>query len=77
MGCSAAKNITVEPLNGNKVTDISSLSNGSIRKVSIPKSVPDVPPLEGEDPQTEVLESAMVNNLQKGCKASIKSRCLY
>ncbi|XP_019878684.1 uncharacterized protein LOC109606583 [Aethina tumida] len=66
MGCSAAKNITVEPLNGNKVTDISSLSNGSVRKVSIPKSVPDVPPLEGEDPQTEVLESAMVNNLQKG-----------
>jgi hypothetical protein len=65
MGCSAAKNLTVEPIDGNKVTD---LSNGhpESRKVSIPRSVSDVPPLEGEDPQTEVLEAATVNNLQKG-----------
>ncbi|KAJ3666648.1 hypothetical protein Zmor_002123 [Zophobas morio] len=65
MGCSAAKNLTVEPLDGNKVTE---LSNGhpDTRKVSIPRSVSDVPPLEGEDPQTEVLETATVNNLQKG-----------
>lgn len=66
MGCSAAKNLTVEPLDGNKVTE---LSNGTAetRKISIPRSVSDVPPLEGEDPQTEILaETATVNNIQKG-----------
>lgn len=64
MGCSAAKNLTVEPLEGSK-----ELTNGHIdRKISIPKSVSDVPALEGEDPQTEILETATVNNLQKGGK---------
>ncbi|RZC35126.1 uncharacterized protein BDFB_008844 [Asbolus verrucosus] len=64
MGCSAAKNLTVEPLDNNKVTE---LSNGHAdRKVSIPRSISDVPPLEGEDPQTEILETTAVNNLQKG-----------
>ncbi|KAJ8931436.1 hypothetical protein NQ314_015653 [Rhamnusium bicolor] len=61
MGCSAAKNLAVEPLDGNKSSD---LSNGNgVRKVSIPSGIP---PLEGEDLQTEMLESATVNNIQKG-----------
>lgn len=64
MGCSAAKNLTVEPLEGSK-----ELTNGHYnRKISIPKSVSDVPALEGEDPQTEILEAATVNNVQKGGK---------
>ncbi|EEZ99041.1 uncharacterized protein LOC103315035 [Tribolium castaneum] len=66
MGCSAAKNLTVEPLDGNKVTELSN-GNAETRKISIPRSVSDVPPLEGEDPQTEILaETATVNNIQKG-----------
>ncbi|CAH0552845.1 unnamed protein product [Brassicogethes aeneus] len=66
MGCSAAKNLTVEPLNGNKVHDISTGIVESLRKTSIPKSISDIPPLEGEDPQTEMLETGTVNNFQKG-----------
>lgn len=60
MGCSAAKNLTVQPLDGNKVTE---LTNGhkEPRKISIPH----VPPLESEDPQAELLESSTVNNIQK------------
>lgn len=62
MGCSAAKNVTVESLDGNKS---SALSNGNgVRKVSLPNA--NVPPLGGEDLQTEFLESATVNNIQKG-----------
>ncbi|KAJ8921614.1 hypothetical protein NQ315_010523 [Exocentrus adspersus] len=61
MGCSAAKNLTVEPLDGNKS---SGYSNGNgVRKVSLPTT--GVPPLEGEDLQAELLESATVNNIQK------------
>ncbi|KAF2884890.1 hypothetical protein ILUMI_21261 [Ignelater luminosus] len=65
MGCSAAKNLTVEPLDGTKVTQ---LSNGVEipRKLSTPRKASDVPPLEGVDPQTEFLESAShVNNVHQ------------
>ncbi|XP_018574480.1 uncharacterized protein LOC108913415 [Anoplophora glabripennis] len=62
MGCSAAKNVTVESLDGNNSGE---LSNGNgVRKVSVPNL--SVPPLEGEDLQAELLESATVNNIQKG-----------
>ncbi|KAJ8974122.1 hypothetical protein NQ317_000652 [Molorchus minor] len=61
MGCSAAKNLAVEPLDGNKAANISN-GNG-VRKVSIPAK--NIPPLEGEDLQAELLESATVNNVQK------------
>ncbi|KAJ8948236.1 hypothetical protein NQ318_013223 [Aromia moschata] len=45
MGCSAAKNLAVEPLDGGKAT--ADLSNGNgVRKVSIPEK--GMPPLEGE-----------------------------
>lgn len=62
MGCSAAKNITVESLDGKK-SSASSNGNG-VRKVSLPNT--SVPPLRGEDLQAGFLESATVNNIQKG-----------
>lgn len=67
MGCTAAKNMTIEPLDRNKVTELSNLQRKETRKFSITKSVSDVPPLEGEDPQAELLlEAPNVNNIQKG-----------
>lgn len=63
MGCSAAKNVTVEPMENSKST--TSLTNG---KISTPRRVSDAPPLIGEDPQTELLEAGNVNNVHKGGK---------
>lgn len=63
MGCSAAKNLAVEPLEGAK-------SNGTVenRKVSLPRKNSDVPPLTSDEPQTEMLENTNVNNLMKSSK---------
>lgn len=60
MGCSATKNLTVTELDG-------ATANGleEPRKTSIPRRVSDVPPLVGDEPQTEMLENANVNNVQK------------
>ncbi|KAK5650258.1 hypothetical protein RI129_001287 [Pyrocoelia pectoralis] len=64
MGCSAAKNMVVEPLGSTKVVH---LSNGVDvpRILSTPKKVSDLPPLEGVDPQTEYLDSGPLNNIHK------------
>ncbi|XP_028135697.1 uncharacterized protein LOC114330540 [Diabrotica virgifera virgifera] len=62
MGCSAAKNLTVEPLDG-------SLANGHTEARTLPvspKRQPNIPPLEAEDLQEELLENAAVNNVQQG-----------
>lgn len=65
MGCSAAKNLTVEPMGGGGV-DLNGISES--RKVSIPRKNSDVPPLIGEEPQTEMLENTSVNNFTKTSK---------
>ncbi|KAF5286149.1 hypothetical protein FQR65_LT12907 [Abscondita terminalis] len=66
MGCSAAKNIVIEPLDNTKVTHLNG-SNGvdTERNFSTPKKVSDIPPLEGVDPQTEFLDSGSVNNVHQ------------
>lgn len=65
MGCSAGKNVTVEPLtNGHTVND----KNETPRKVSIPRRESDVPAIVGDEPQTELLENSSLNNIQKTCK---------
>lgn len=68
MGCSAAKNLTVEPLDGtNSVTAISNgtLENGGGSKRPSAIKLSDVPPLEGIDPQTEFLENGIINNVHQ------------
>lgn len=62
MGCSAAKNLTVEQLD-------TANNNGAVeepRKASVPRRVSDVPAIVGVEPQTELLdvENANVNNVQ-------------
>lgn len=65
MGCSAAKNLTVEPINPSKTAanDVS-----EPRKVSISKSVSDIPPIIGEEPQTETLDDDVMNNVHQTSK---------
>lgn len=61
MGCSATKNLTVTELEGSNTNGVE-----EIRKASIPRRVSDVPPIVGDEPQTEMLESAEnVINVQK------------
>ncbi|GJQ74363.1 hypothetical protein Trydic_g21239 [Trypoxylus dichotomus] len=56
MGCSAAKNLTVEHLDGSKVTELNP-NNSEPRKVSVTHSNPDMPVIESVEPSTEVLEN--------------------
>lgn len=60
MGCSAAKNLAVEPMNGNSLNGMN-----LARKVSTPRKNSDVPPLVSTEPQTELLENSSINNLTK------------
>lgn len=74
MGCSAAKNLTVEPLDGTKVTHLSNGVEEIPRKLSTPRKASDIPPLEGVDPQTEFLENVSnVNNVHQTSKLNIHS----
>lgn len=67
MGCSAAKNLAVEPMNGNNA-NLNGLSDS--RKVSIPRKNSDVPPLISTEPQTELLDNnSTINNFTKTSKA--------
>lgn len=66
MGCSAAKNVTVEPMDNH--SKAAHMTNGTHEKLSSPRRVSDVPPLIGEEPQTELLEAGNVNNVHKGGK---------
>lgn len=63
MGCNAAKNVAVEPLDGN-------ISNGHAESRTVPVSPKHqqvLPVLEADDLQEELLENSTVNNVQKGC----------
>ncbi|KAG5895585.1 hypothetical protein JTB14_002347 [Gonioctena quinquepunctata] len=62
MGCNAAKNLPVEQLDGH-----ADHANGNaVRAASVPlEPSPEMPPLEAEDLQAELLENATVNNVQK------------
>lgn len=64
MGCSAAKNLTVEQLNG----DTGNENGTETRKVSITRRASEVPPLQSDEPPEEVLDSGTLNNLQEHCK---------
>ncbi|KAB0796870.1 hypothetical protein PPYR_10931 [Photinus pyralis] len=64
MGCTAAKNMVVEPLGNTKVIHLSNGMDAS-RKLSTPKKVSDLPALVGVDPQTEYLESGPLNNVHQ------------
>ncbi|XP_065157807.1 uncharacterized protein DDB_G0283697 isoform X2 [Atheta coriaria] len=61
MGCSAAKNLTVEQLNG----DTGNENGTETRKVSITRRASEVPPLQSDEPPEEVLDSGTLNNLQE------------
>lgn len=69
MGCSAAKNLAVEPIQG---ANLNGTTNGESRKISIPRKNSDVPPLIGVEPQTELLDnnSSIINKLTKTSKYS-------
>ncbi|KAF5277439.1 hypothetical protein FQA39_LY06252 [Lamprigera yunnana] len=64
MGCSAAKNLVVEPLDNTKVTNLNE-SNGIEMQnaLSTPKKVSNLPPLEGGDLPTEFLDAGKLNNV--------------
>ncbi|XP_056636849.1 uncharacterized protein LOC130445305 [Diorhabda sublineata] len=62
MGCSAAKNLTVEPLDA-------SLTNGHAETRTsplAPQPQHNLPPLEAEDLQEELIENNTVNNVLHG-----------
>ncbi|XP_018320922.1 uncharacterized protein LOC108734036 [Agrilus planipennis] len=65
MGCSAAKNVTIEPLNGHAVTTDSNLSRKNSKANPVITKTSSDPPLESEEPQTEVLENITMNNVQE------------
>lgn len=66
MGCSAAKNLTVEHLDGSKVTELTPQNGDSEpRKVSIPRGVSDIPVIESTEPKTEVLGDETLNNMHE------------
>ncbi|KAI4458657.1 hypothetical protein MML48_7g00015223 [Holotrichia oblita] len=66
MGCSAAKNLTVEHLDGSKVTELTSQNGDSEpRKVSIPRGVSDIPVIESTEPHTEVLGDETLSNMHE------------
>lgn len=73
MGCSAAKNLTVEHLDGSRVTELAPVDphNSESRKVSIPRTPSDVPALESVEPTTEVLENDSLNHVQKTGKSKL------
>ncbi|XP_017779113.1 PREDICTED: uncharacterized protein LOC108564549 [Nicrophorus vespilloides] len=65
MGCSAAKNLAVEPLNGGASMGNGESQLGEVRKVSVTRRASEVPALEGVEPQTEMLENGTVNNMHE------------
>lgn len=70
MGCNASKNVTVEHLDGAENGDVpqktTTETNGSAdRRQSIPMSPKDIPPIESEEPPEDMLETPVVNNMQK------------
>nr|CAI5829166.1 unnamed protein product [Callosobruchus analis] len=64
MGCNSTKNLTVEPFNGH-VSD-----NHAQARRPLTGNTFNIPPLEAEDLQEELLENATVNNVQRASKMS-------
>ncbi|XP_044757533.1 uncharacterized protein LOC123315762 [Coccinella septempunctata] len=69
MGCSASKNVTVEHLDAAENGEVSqkdTVDNESgERRQSLPLSPKDIPPIESEEPPADMLETPIVNNIQK------------
>nr|CAH7724270.1 unnamed protein product [Callosobruchus chinensis] len=71
MGCNSTKNLAVEPFNGH-VSD-----NNTQARRPFTGHTSNIPPLEAEDLQEELLENATVNNVHRAGKMAFVLHVLY